>query len=355
MENVSNIGNLFAFSHDPVVYVEDGIIAYMNPPALDLFGRSKLGLKEQALLPDYILDITSESFVASVKIENQIVTVSRTSFMNQKLYSFILPNPHDDEIIIHSVSACMRELTNGIKTNSDLITALSHSYEDPILIQYSAVLKHYSAKMKRLVNNYTLFSAFRQGTQSFNPVMLSIGNICKTICEEVEAYSLPHNIALSFSCENDIIASVDQELLYQMILNLVSNSLNHMPDGGKVQLTLSSNRNNIVISVEDNGVGMSSEVLCNVFKSYTTPIDLSMGGFNAGLGLVVSDYVAKMHGGTLIIESKEKIGTKVIIQIPRVIDTRLMSPRAEYKVPMREYILTELSTWLTWEDYLMHK
>lgn len=351
-ENMSNIGNLFALSHDPVVCIENGTIAYMNPPAISLFGRELLGMPESALLPDHMLRIASESFVASANIQGQIMTVSRSTFMGQRLYSFIMPDSAEDQTAVIAVSSTMRELTNSIKATSDLITGVSRKYEDSELTKFSAILRHSAAKMKRLVNNYALYSAFRENAAVFTPMMASLGKICRDICEEVHFYAAPQNIRFIYTEKEDIIASVDQALLSQMILNLVSNSLNHMPNGGTVQLELSGTKSHIMISVTDNGTGISADTLVNVFRAYSNSVDLSSGGFTAGLGLSVADAVVKLHGGTMIIESNEGKGTKVIAQFPRVVDSNLMSPRAEYRIPMHDFILTDLSTWLSWSDYL---
>ena len=352
MENTLNIGNLFALSHDPVVCVENDIITYMNPPAVSLLGRDLLGMPERSLLPSNLLEIQSDSYVASTKIQNKIVTVSRATYGNQRLYSFILPNLNDNNTAINAVAASLRELTNGIKMTSDLVNNFSQQYGDSRLQQYTAILNHYSAKMKRLVNNYALFSAFHQGAQPFNPYMTSIKNICTEICKEVELYTLPHNIKLICNAGENVTASVDPSLFSQMLLNIISNSLNHMPNGGTVSLDCSYSKNFITLTVTDNGTGIPPEILVNVFQSYTKQETMSTN-FAAGLGLSVADAIAKLHGGTLVIESAESRGTKVTVQIPRIVDTRLTSPKAEYRIPLKEYIMTDLSTWLTWEDYLL--
>ena len=73
------------------------------------------------------------------------------------------------------------------------------------------------------------------------------------------------------------------------------------------------------VTVTDNGTGISPEILTNVFKSYTIQESTTPEKFTAGLGLSVADGVAKIHGGTLIIDSKVGIGTKVVAHIPKVI------------------------------------
>ena len=352
MENTSNIGNLFAFSQDPVVCVEHGFITYMNASALSLFGREMIGAPEHLLLPMPLPDVASDSFVASAKINQKIVTVTRSKYENQILYSFILPDEKEYDSAITAVSSSLRDLINGIKMTSDLMSDMSSQYEDRRLQQYTAILNHYSAKMKRLVNNYALHSAFQSNAQPFNPLMDSVNKIIIDICNEIELYSLPRNIKLSFKSNDEISASVDAPLLSQMLLNIISNSLNHMPNGGEIKVDCFCKNQFITISIEDNGTGIPTDVLSSVFKSYSKQDNLSNLDFSAGLGLSVADAVAKLHGGTMIIQSVENQGTKVIVQFPRVIDTRLMSPKIEYRIPMKESIMTDLSTWLTWEDYL---
>lgn len=352
MENASNLGNLFAFSHDPVIFVEDGIITYMNPPAMNEFGRDKLYMPETVLIPAQMLEVASDKFIASATILGKTMSVSRTSFEKQKLYSFTLPSISDDEHIVHSVSSSMRELTGGIKANADLIRGYSQKYDDPSLHKFTAVLNHYTAKLKRLVNNYTLFSAFKDHTQKFNPTMTSLNQLLDELSQEISYITVPHNISVSFYAVDNIIASVDSELLMQMMTNLVSNSLNHMPNGGEVKIKLSGTKKYILFIVEDDGTGIPDEIMANVFRSYNANVDLNSKTFNTGLGLSVCDFIAKAHGGTMIIESEYNLGTRVIVQIPRVTDHKLMSPKAEYKIPMRDSIMTDLSTWLSWEDYL---
>ena len=116
-------------------------------------------------------------------------------------------------------------------------------------------------------------------------------------------------------------------------------------------MKVSCTKTKVTFIVEDNGTGIPDEVLAGVFKSYLRA-EYKDEHLDAGLGLSVADCIAKVHGGSLAIESKVNVGTRVVVQIPRVVDSCFMSPKAEYKVPLRETIMTDLSTWLTWEDYL---
>ena len=188
MENASNIGNLFAFSNDPVVVTENGDIKYMNPSALSLFGWDCMYKPIRVLLPEQFMGLDSDSYVASAIIKEQTMTVSCSTIGNCKLYSFVSPNPGEDETLIHSVSSSMRELTSGIKANTDLLNKYSQSISDPTLQKYSAMLNHYTSKLKRLVNNYTLFSNIKEKRQQLTPAMCSMNALLSEISHEISEF-----------------------------------------------------------------------------------------------------------------------------------------------------------------------
>lgn len=350
-ESMSNIGNLFALSKDPVVCVDNGKITYMNPPAIHIFGVNMMDKPENVLLPAHLLSIDSDSFVASAIIRGQNMTVSRSSYRKKRLYSFALASDAHDPSALESVSASLRELTNSIKATSDLISVLSADYGDPTLDRYTAVLRHMSAKMKRLVNNYGMYSAFHQKTQIYNPSMASLGMICRRLCDEIRPIAKREHIYLEYVENSDLICQLDHNLMTQLILNLLCNSLNHMPKGGLLRVEVSASESYMILSVEDNGTGIPPEVLVNVFNAYSSPAALTGEQYSAGLGLTVADIIAKLHAGSIIIESRPGRGTRVVVQIPIIIDGQFMSPEHEYTMDTNDHILTGLSTWLSWEDY----
>lgn len=352
MENASNIGNLFAFSNDPVIVSEDGIIKYMNPSSLSLFGWDYMYKPIQSLVPQQIIDVESDSYVASTLVHGEIMTVTCSNIESCKLYCFTQLSSDADESIIHSVSSAMRELTSGINVNANLLNDYSQQLKDSTLQMYSATLNHYTAKLKRLVNNYTLFADIKENKQQFRPTMCSVNEILDELSKEISAITIPRNIEVVFHAGDDIFTAVDRELLLQLFINLISNSLIHMPNGGTIHLKAQLSGNYVVFQVEDNGTGIPEYILKDIFKTYAMPMNLGAGTFGTGLGMSVADSIAKLHGGSMIVESRQGKGTRISIKIPRVVDPKFNSPKPKYEIPMRTSLLTDLSTWLTWEDYL---
>jgi signal transduction histidine kinase len=101
----------------------------------------------------------------------------------------------------------------------------------------------------------------------------------------------------------------DEEKLKQAVLNLCKNAVEAMPEGGKLTLRGYASRNEIVLEVEDNGVGIPSGFNPFDFFTSTKPHGL-------GLGLALVRQIVSSHGGELSYESAENRGTIFRIALP---------------------------------------
>ena len=105
----------------------------------------------------------------------------------------------------------------------------------------------------------------------------------------------------------------DPSQLNQVLVNLVVNALQAMPEGGKLFIRTSSNKGYVSLIVEDTGVGMTEETLGKIFTPFFTTKDVGQG---TGLGLPVVHGIVSSHGGSIKVESKAGQGTRFEIQLP---------------------------------------
>lgn len=101
----------------------------------------------------------------------------------------------------------------------------------------------------------------------------------------------------------------------QVFLNLLVNAAQAMPEGKDGQITVRTARNDtfVFIEVEDNGQGMSQDVLQKIFDPFFTTKDPGKG---TGLGLSVSQKIIQDHGGSMTVKSSEGMGTTFKISLP---------------------------------------
>lgn len=107
-------------------------------------------------------------------------------------------------------------------------------------------------------------------------------------------------------------AQMDAKQMRQVLLNLVSNSIESMEVGGEVKISAEGKDAWIHITVEDNGSGMTPEESEQAFELHFTTKDKG-----TGLGLPISQRIVERHGGFLSVESRKGVGTKVTIRIPQ--------------------------------------
>jgi len=112
-------------------------------------------------------------------------------------------------------------------------------------------------------------------------------------------------------CENLPVIDLDSHQIKQVILNILRNSINAMPDGGIITIETKVSENVIQMSIADNGKGMPEDLLKDAFKPFFTT-----NPSGSGLGLAISKQIIANHKGNIKIESKENEGTTVYVQIP---------------------------------------
>ncbi len=114
----------------------------------------------------------------------------------------------------------------------------------------------------------------------------------------------------------------DADRLFQVISNLLSNALKYSPDGGDVLVTTARVGGEVVVSVRDHGLGISSEDLPRLFQRYER-IDSKTGHkiSGTGLGLVISRQIVEMHGGRIWAGRNAGGGSEFAFAIPIAADS----------------------------------
>lgn len=109
----------------------------------------------------------------------------------------------------------------------------------------------------------------------------------------------------------DIVA--DSIQLNQVIVNLVVNAIQAMPNGGKLEIKTSQTKNYVSLFIKDNGTGMSKEIINHIFEPFFSTKEIGKG---TGLGLPVVHGIVTSHGGKINIQSEVGKGTCFEVQLP---------------------------------------
>ena len=106
----------------------------------------------------------------------------------------------------------------------------------------------------------------------------------------------------------DIEADINQ--IHQVLINLIVNSIQAIPDKGEITISTASGEDVVILSVSDNGVGISQEIIGKIFDPFFTTKEIGEG---TGLGLAVVHGIIAAHRGT--IEVSSNIGRRTCFKI----------------------------------------
>ena len=150
----------------------------------------------------------------------------------------------------------------------------------------------------------------------FQPVdvrqlLLDVGEITRPRWKNsAEAANI--HIKLEIECAPHVTAMGDESELREVLINLVFNAVDALPDGGTLTMAAKKTRDAVEILVRDTGTGMSQETRLRVFDPFFTTKDKA----GMGLGLAVSYGIIRRHDATVDVESQLGIGTTFRIRLP---------------------------------------
>jgi signal transduction histidine kinase len=113
-------------------------------------------------------------------------------------------------------------------------------------------------------------------------------------------------------------ASIDPDKIRMAIDNLISNASKYSSVGGNIEVVLATAGEHAVLSVRDDGVGMSKEDLPKLFTKFTrldNELSTSVGG--TGLGLFLVKNILELHAGHIQVDSEKNIGSTFTMKVPR--------------------------------------
>jgi PAS domain S-box-containing protein len=134
----------------------------------------------------------------------------------------------------------------------------------------------------------------------------------KTVNEIMDTVNVPQDIRVQVSVKEQFpLLKSDVTYLKRVLINLITNAIQAMPNGGKLTLTADFNQTNAILKVQDTGQGIGPEAKAKIFKPlFTTKAK------GQGLGLAVVKKLTETLGGSIRFESEVGQGTSFIVELP---------------------------------------
>jgi K+-sensing histidine kinase KdpD len=149
------------------------------------------------------------------------------------------------------------------------------------------------------------------------PQPLRLPMLARELAAEVQNRSKIHTLVVDFPPDFPIVAA-DPRWIKQVFRNIIDNAVKYSPEGGLIVVKGEVRPADVVVSIADQGIGISPENLIPLFEKYFrvhSAANLHVTG--TGLGLPVARAIVEAHNGKIWIESKIGEGTTVLFSLPR--------------------------------------
>ncbi len=183
---------------------------------------------------------------------------------------------------------------------------------------YAHLIHESGQLLLELISDVLDMAKIESGKLELNFEKLPLSLVIEDCLRLIEERARQNGVTLQTSFSEAVPAiEVDRRAFKQILLNLLSNAVKFTMRGGCITVRTSLSEGRLLLSVEDDGVGIPSEDLPRLgspFEQARTDATLSAGG--AGLGLALVRALAERHGGRMRIESEEGLGTTVKVWLP---------------------------------------
>jgi signal transduction histidine kinase len=213
------------------------------------------------------------------------------------------------------------ELRNPLAPISTAASVLKKTAEaNPVIDKVSNILARQVAHMASLIDDLLDVSRVTRGLIEIKLELVDIREVIDFAVEQAlpKINNRRHNLDVSTPSKPAIVQA-DKIRATQIFTNLLTNAAKYTPDGGHIRLKVTLGHDEVVISVEDNGVGMTPEFIPEAFNLFVqaerTP-DRSQGGL--GLGLALVKTLVELHGGQVSCSSEGLgKGSQFTVRLPR--------------------------------------
>ncbi|QOD60956.1 response regulator [Polaribacter haliotis] len=215
------------------------------------------------------------------------------------------------------------------KAKLEFFTNISHEFRTPltlILGPLNQILQDYkgSSKMykkllvvensgKHLLQLINRLMDFRKLEKNLYQLESAEGNIVKFLQEiflSFTEYANDGDYEYTFhTTDDEILVYYDRYKLERVFYNLISNAFRYTPKNGKISIRIKKEENDVIISVEDNGIGISKENQSKIFERFFEIKNKSAEHKNynkgTGIGLSIAKNIVKLHKGEIAVESNK--------------------------------------------------
>jgi len=267
-------------------------------------------------------------YVAKQHIDRTLEHVRQLRGLNEQLATLAVEN-----------ARLYREAEAALRVRDEFLSVAAHELKTPVtsvrgyaqlLLRHGAhgnvleparvgqalhAIDRQSDQLARLVSHLLDVSRLEAGKLTLEWKVTDVARLVKDVAGDAQTRTATH--ALRVAVPGQLMAVVDPLRLEQVLTNLVENAIKYSPQGGPIDLELSTpDSDTLQLAVRDRGVGIPPESQPRIFDRFFQADPVLQHSSGMGLGLYISQEIVELHGGRIEVEAPPDGGTRVIVRLP---------------------------------------
>jgi two-component system, OmpR family, phosphate regulon sensor histidine kinase PhoR len=234
-------------------------------------------------------------------VNNMALELNKTETMRQEFISNV---SHEIQSPLTSIRGFAQALQN------DRISPQERNH-------YLGIIEIESTRLSRITENLLKLASLEAAQVKFEPKTYRLDKQIRDIVLACEPQWAAKEIELDLALA-EIDIKGDEDLLSQVWVNLIHNSLKFTPPGGKIRLDLLRQDPEIAFKLKDSGIGISAEEQAHIFERfYKADKARTQSHGGSGLGLSIAWKIVEMHQGAISVDSAPGAGTTFTVVLPQ--------------------------------------
>jgi len=282
-----------------------------------LFGKYLGKRMEKLLVAAHKIEQQDLDFAADkTKIAEIDRVLDAFDHMKLALKESLAKQWQDDKMRQDQLAALAHDLKTPltiIRGNTELLLDLPLSDEQKECADY---IETSAVQMQNYVQALIEVTKSWESTR-LNLQKVDVSSLLQETKNQISGLCAVNNITLHWNCQQyPAVVSADHDFLMRALMNVLSNAVEHTPQGGEITLEVSRREKMLSFVITDTGKGFSAEALKHGTEQFFMEDESRNSKSHYGIGLYVAASVAQKHGGQLILENSQATGgAKVTLEI----------------------------------------
>ena len=242
-----------------------------------------------------------------------LTDVTEQQKIDRERRNFVSNVSHELRTPLTSIKSYTEALVDGAWENKEIAPG------------FLKVIETETERMMRMITDLLNLSRMDQNRLGLEKEFINMNELVVHIVSrfemvlQSEPYRDKNYRILTDITQRDLWVELDQDKITQVLDNIINNAIKYSPDGGRIIVRLMETHTDIIVSVSDEGLGISRKDIPHLFDRFyrvDKARSRAMGG--SGLGLAIAKEVVQLHGGKIWVNSIENKGSTFFVSLPYV-------------------------------------